>query len=225
MTIEETIESLTTAIGALPLKERVDALNHAREALHRISPFADEPVDCVLWIRTESVRGNDWNPNTVAPPEMRLLAHSIETDGYTQPIVTCPIEEDGERIDVVVDGFHRHRVGREVKAVAERVLGYLPVTRIGEERRSKRDLMAATIRHNRARGKHGVEAMSAIVGEMTLLGWNVEQICAELGMQSDEVIRLKQITGLAALFAEREFSEAWEPDLQEKRVRSVQPAR
>lgn len=211
MTIDEMAESLAAAIRDMPLDERVEALNRARSALHAVSPFAAEPVDCVLWVRADGVRGNTYNPNTVAPPEMRLLALSIEADGYTQPIVTYPVEEDGDHVDVVVDGFHRHRVGKEVQAVAVRVHGYLPVARIGESRRSKRDLMAATIRHNRARGKHGVEKMTSIVAEMVLLGWNDEQICGELGMQPDEVLRLKQVSGLAALFADRDFSEAWEP--------------
>ena len=211
MTIDEMKDALVSAIGSLPLHERVEALNMVRLALHKVSPFASEPVDCVLWVAADSVRGNAYNPNSVAPPEMRLLARSIEADGYTQPIVSCPVDEDGEHVDIVVAGFHRHRVGKEVPEVAARVLGYLPVARIGETRRGKKDLMAATIRHNRARGKHGVEKMTAIVGEMVLLGWNDKQICEELGMQQDEVLRLKQVSGLASLFADRQFSQAWEP--------------
>jgi ParB-like chromosome segregation protein Spo0J len=159
-------------------------------------------------VPAESVHANDYNPNRVAPPEMRLLAHSILADGYTQPIVSHP--EEGA--DVVVDGFHRHRVGKEVPEVRERVHGYLPVARIRAEREGKADRIGATIRHNRARGEHQVESMSEIVRMLHLAGWKDEKIQAELGMEADEVLRLKLITGLAAMFAEREFSEAWRPE-------------
>jgi len=186
-------------------------LNAIREALHGVSPFKAEPVDFVRWERAERVHGNEWNPNTVAPPEMRLLERSIAADGYTQPIVACPIsEEEGEPV-VVVDGFHRHRVGKESPEVQARIRGYLPVVRLGAERHNRKDLMASTIRHNRARGKHGVAKMTSIVGDMVTLGWNDLKISQELGMDLDEVLRLKQVSGLASLFADREFSEAWEP--------------
>lgn len=224
--IQKLAANLALEIAALPdLGSQVSALNEARGILHNISPFKAEPVDCVLWVPAPTVHQNSWNPNSVAPPEMRLLARSIEADGYTQPIVTCPVVEEDGPVDMVVDGFHRHRVGKEIPEIAARICGYLPVVRLAEGRRDRKDLMAATIRHNRARGKHGVDAMSALVGELVTLGWKDDEIGAELGMQPDEVLRLKQVTGLAALFAEREFSEAWEPDPQAKRVRSVQPAR
>jgi len=214
MTLDELTHELASRLEALPLASRVDALNRVRSALHAVSPFKAEPVDCVLWILHEGVHENSYNPNSVAPPEMKLLAHSVLADGYTQPIVTCPSEDD-EPVDIVVDGFHRHRVGKEVPEIAARVLGYLPVVRLAESRRNRKDLMASTIRHNRARGKHGVEKMTTIVGEMVMLGWKDVQICAELGMEMDEVLRLKQVTGLAALFKDREFSEAWEPSKDE----------
>lgn len=188
--------------------DRVAALNAIREALHEISPFRDEPVDCVVWVPAAEVEANDYNPNTVAPPEMRLLERSIEADGYTQPVVTW-LREDGAR--ETVDGFHRGRVGRESKAVRERTSGYLPVTTVNSGRTARGDRMASTIRHNRARGVHGVEAMSQIVIELVRRNWSDDRIARELGMDSDEVLRLKQVTGLAALFTDREFSEAWEP--------------
>lgn len=167
-----------------------------------------EPVDCVLWVHADVVRANDYNPNAVAPPEMRLLQLSIMEDGYTQPIVAWP---DGDEYEVV-DGFHRNRVGREVGAVRKRVHGRLPIAVINPDRRGKEDRMAATIRHNRARGKHGVDAMAEIVLDLSRRNWSAEKISKELGMDHDEVLRLKQITGLAALFADRDFSEAWEED-------------
>lgn len=195
------------AIADLPLPDRVQAINAARRALHAISPFASEPVDCVLWISSDNVQANDYNPNSVAPPEMRLLQHSIAEDGYTQPIVAW---SDGERYEVI-DGFHRHRVGKEVATIRERIHGYLPVTVANDARSDRGDRIAATIRHNRARGKHRIDGMSDIVVELSRRNWSDARIARELGMEPDEVLRLKQISGLAEAFADREFSEAWEP--------------
>lgn len=187
-------------------ESKIETINELRKLLHSYSPFAAEPVDCVLWVKSEEIEKNDYNPNAVAPPEMRLLERSILEDGYTQPIVAW---KNGDNIEVV-DGFHRNRVGRECKAVRKRVLGYLPVTIINAERQDRGDRIAATIRHNRARGKHQVEAMSEIVIELKRRNWSDEKIGTELGMDPDEVLRLCQITGLAEMFADREFSEAWE---------------
>lgn len=194
-----------TELDALPEQERIDCINAIRLALHEHSPMKSEPVDCVLWVKAEQVKANDYNPNKVAPPEMRLLQRSIDADGYTQPIVTY--QESGT--DEVVDGFHRNLVGRK-KKMAKRLHGRLPVARINLDRAGKADRIAATIRHNRARGKHGVEAMSEIVMELHRRNWTDAKIAKELGMEPDEVLRLKQITGLAEMFADREFSEAWE---------------
>lgn len=191
----------------LPLQ--IETINAIRLALHHESPFRDEPVDCVLWVDNSCVEANDYNPNSVAPPEMELLRLSIAADGYTQPIVTF------ERDDIreVVDGFHRNRVARECPDVAERVNGYLPVVTINEAREDKGDRIAATIRHNRARGKHRIDAMSEIVIELKRRFWTDEKIGRELGMDPDEVLRLTQITGLAEMFKDRQFSEAWEAEL------------
>lgn len=193
-------------IAALDPDDAIIVLNEIRQALHQVSPLKNEPVDCVLWVPNDSVEANDYNPNAVAPPEMRLLEVSIKEDGYTQPIVTWL---DSERREVV-DGFHRHRVGNESKAVRKRTMGYLPVTTINQDRIDRSDRIAATIRHNRARGKHQVQAMSEIVVELSRRNHSDEWIARELGMDADEVLRLKQISGLAEMFAEREFSEAWE---------------
>lgn len=194
-------------LATVPEEDRIEAINQIRLALHEVSPFRAEPVDCVLWVRSETVDANDYNPNSVAPPEMRLLERSIAEDGYTQPVVTW-VREDNSR--EVVDGFHRNRVGRESKAVAARVRGYLPVTTVNQDRTDRGDRIAATIRHNRARGKHSIDAMSEIVMELARRNWSDNRIAKELGMDADEVLRLKQITGLAEMFADREFSEAWE---------------
>jgi ParB-like chromosome segregation protein Spo0J len=185
---------------------RTETLNALRLELHKYSPFASEPVDCVLWVPAETVQANDYNPNSVAPPEMRLLEHSILEDGYTQPIVAW---QNGDHLEVV-DGFHRNRVGREAPKVRDRIHGYLPVSVINSERLDRGDRIAATIRHNRARGKHRVEAMSEIVVELKRRNWSDEKIGTELGMDPDEVLRLAQISGLAEMFADRDFSQAWE---------------
>ncbi len=160
----------------------------------------DHPVSRVLWVPADLVVANDYNPNTVAPPEMRLLRLSIETNGFTQPIVVWQTGEGYE----VVDGFHRHIVGRDLG------MTHLPVVVINGVNAERGDRIAATIRHNRARGKHQVEAMSDIVVELTRRNWNDKKIAKELGMDADEVLRLKQITGLAEMFKDEEFSEAWE---------------
>ena len=160
----------------------------------------------MLWVPAESVQANDYNPNVVAPPEMKLLERSIEADGYTQPIVTFSVNGHRE----VIDGFHRNRVGKESKAVSKRIRGYLPVTTINADRTGRENRIASTIRHNRARGRHQVDNMSEIVVELSRRNWNDEKIGAELGMEPDEVLRLKQISGLAEMFADHEFSEAWE---------------
>lgn len=201
-------EQLFARLDNFDLPEKVEALNRLRRMLHDRSPFNREPVDLVEWVPAETVTGNDYNPNVVAPPEMRLLQLSIMADGYTQPIVGWPTETGVE----VVDGFHRHRVGKEVKAVSKRVHGYLPVTRLNPERTGREDRVAATIRHNRARGVHQVDAMSDLVADLVKRGRSDSWIAKELGMDADEVLRLKQVTGLAELFRDREFSKAWEAD-------------
>jgi ParB-like chromosome segregation protein Spo0J len=204
--IVEQCRAVFAKLAALEEQDRIDAINEIRLELHAVSPMSGEPVDCVLWVRAEEVTANDYNPNSVAPPEMDLLRLSIEADGYTQPIVTFP--EGSTR--TIVDGFHRSRVGREFPAVSARVKGRLPVTSIRPDREERNNRIAATIRHNRARGKHDVEAMSQIVMELTRRNWSEQKIAKELGMGADEVLRLRQITGLAEMFAHREFSEAWE---------------
>lgn len=161
----------------------------------------NHPVSFVKWVPADQVVANDYNPNKVAPPEMKLLEHSIKVNGYTQPIVVW-INEHNEY--EVVDGFHRHLVGKKIG------LSHLPVVIINKDNTDRGDRIAATIRHNRARGKHQITAMSDIVVELSRRNWSDQRIAKELGMDADEVLRLKQITGLAELFAEEEFSEAWE---------------
>ena len=191
------------------LDKKVGDLNYIRKKLHDISPFKDEPVDLVTWVKSDDVYANDYNPNSVAPPEMELLRLSIQSDGYTQPIVTMN-EDEGKQ---VIDGFHRNRVGKECEDVRERVHGYLPIVQIRDDRKGKNDRMASTIRHNRARGKHSVESMSGIVIELKKRNWSDKKIGKELGMDEDEVLRLCQVSGLTEVFSDVEFSEAWEAEI------------
>lgn len=158
------------------------------------------PVSRIYWIPTGLIEANDYNPNVVAPPEMRLLELSIDTDGYTQPLVVWLRRDD--RFEVV-DGFHRFRVGRK------RHFPELPCVILNRHEQDRNDRIAATIRHNRARGRHQVEEMSKIVLELKRRNWSDEKIGRELGMEPDEVLRLTQVGGLADLFADREFSESW----------------
>lgn len=160
----------------------------------------EHPVSNVQWVSSTLVYANDYNPNSVALPEMELLEHSIKSDGYTQPIVVWQTDKGFE----VVDGFHRHLVGKKMG------LSHLPLVVINSERADRSDRIASTIRHNRARGKHKVDNMSEIVVELSKRNWTDEKIAKELGMDADEVLRLKQVSGIAELFADKEFSKSWE---------------
>lgn len=203
------VSSIFNDLDALELADKVAAINAIRAELSKHSPFQSEPVDCVVWVPASDVQANDYNPNSVAPPEMELLKLSIMADGYTQPIVTWPHDGKVE----VIDGFHRHRVGKECAEVQGRVKGYLPTVIIKDDRTGKSDRMASTIRHNRARGKHSVNSMSDIVIELKKRNWSDARISKELGMDADEVLRLCQISGLSEVFADEEFSEAWEAEI------------
>lgn len=206
--MEGLISEWCRILSALPLDVQVEELNAARRLMHLSGPFRSEPVDLVQWVQADGVIANDYNPNSVAPPEMELLRLSIVEDGYTQPIVAW----DHDGLFEVVDGFHRNRVGRECEDVRARINGYLPLAVIKQDRRERGDRIASTIRHNRARGKHAVSAMSDIVVELKRRNWSDKKISKELGMDPDEVLRLSQISGLAEMFQDREFSEAWEAE-------------
>jgi len=148
--------------------DKVSFINEIKIAMHEMSPLGQEPVDCVLWIKNEFVGANDYNPNSVAPPEMELLRTSINNDGYTQPVVTMKTDEGYE----VIDGFHRTRVSKECDDITKKVLGYVPITVIRESQEDRGDRIASTIRHNRARGKHRIDAMSDIILELKRRNWS-----------------------------------------------------
>lgn len=157
------------------------------------------PVMQVRMIPIERLRANDYNPNRVATPEMKLLKHSIQEDGYTQPIVT--FYDDETDMYEIVDGFHRYTVGKDMLKLKE-----LPCTVIDKPISNR---MASTIRHNRARGTHQINNMSEIVVDLAKNGWEDYQIAKELGMELDEVLRLKQVSGLKEAFSNHEFSKSW----------------
>ena len=207
--MEALLKQITEYIQSKPLDEQVELINQCKIELHNISPLKFEPVDCVIWVKSESIEANDYNPNSVAPPEMKLLEISIMEDGYTQPVVTYKRDDTRE----VVDGFHRTRVSKESSDVRGRVHGYVPVVTINEHKEDKGDRIASTIRHNRARGKHKIDSMSDIVVDLKRRNWSDDKIAKQLGMDADEVLRLSQISGLIEMFEDKEFSEAWDVEV------------
>ena len=205
-TVEQLLEqldvALVEAVGA-PINERVSVYNRLVQlaAKHVNLPH---PALGVQLVPVESVTGNDYNPNKVAPPEMQLLKLSIRKDGVTMPIV---VAQDGQGGSVVVDGFHRTTVVKTCKDVNDSLGGYLPVVQLNKTIENR---ITSTVRHNMARGSHQVELTAKLVTSLKKHNWSNARIGLELGMDPDEVLRMKQITGLAEAFADREFSMAWE---------------
>lgn len=200
----ESIKKEIANLQLLPDRERVAAVNQIMDALKAIHPLG-EPVTFVKWVPAEMIVANDYNPNHVAPPEMQLLYVSIKEDGFTQPIVTY--WDESRQNYIVVDGFHRNRIGRERADIKRRVKGLLPIVTIDKEIGER---IASTIRHNRARGKHAVASMATIVSLLIAEGWSDSKVAKHLGMDADEVLRLKQAAGLPELFKNSDFSRAWE---------------
>lgn len=174
-----------------------------------ISTTSTQPVDLIRWVPIEKVTANDYNPNSVAKNEMRLLYVSILHDGYTQPVVTI-YDKDSDKY-VIVDGFHRYTTMRLNQDIRDRCNGLLPVVVIDKP---INDRMASTIRHNRARGKHSISGMSNMVFQMLDNGWSDEDICKEIGCEPDELIRLKHVTGFSKLFENVDYRRAWESKTQ-----------
>lgn len=166
------------------------------------------PVYSVIAVPIEKIHANSYNPNAVAPPEMKLLEISIWEDGYTMPIVCYRIPGTEDEFEIV-DGYHRYTTMLTSPRIFERECGMLPVVVIDKDETNR---MASTIRHNRARGSHSIELMSNIVAELTKAGMSDAWILRHIGMDKDELLRLKQITGLAELFANKDFSQAWVED-------------
>lgn len=203
------ISQLRDKISSLPTNdEKIEILNFCRKELHSVSPLKHHPVDFVAWVKSDDVEANEYNPNAVAPPEMKLLYESILNDGYTMPIVSF---KDDLKVRIV-DGFHRRETERRNKDISDSTLGYVPITDIRGTQKDASNRMASTIRHNRARGTHNIELMSQIVTELVEMGKGDAWICKHIGMSVDELLRLKQITGLASLFLNKDFSDSWDAE-------------
>ena len=219
--IQSLTAQLCAEIAQLSLDDKVEALNQVRKELHQVSPF-QEPVDCVLWVKQEKVFANDYNPNKVASPEMKLLEVSITNNGFTFPIATADVGTGEEAIadspNMIADGFHRSSVGRSGK-IGKRMHGYLPVAHIKSDR-----LIEATIEFNRARGKHQIELMAEIVRKLVVMGRTDTDIAKHLGMEAEEVLRLKQMTGLAGLFKGQPYSKAWVSYKEDDSAPSIVPS-
>lgn len=185
--------------------EKINVFEAIKELLHEMSPLKDQPVNRVKWVDINQVSPNDYNPNSVAKKEMGLLYTSILHDGYTQPIVT--IYDDKQHKYIIIDGFHRYFTCKTNKDILERNRGRLPIVVLNKD---INDRMASTVRHNRARGMHSVTGMSSMVFNMLENGWDDVDICNELGMSVEELIKLKHITGFSKLFADQEYSKSWQ---------------
>lgn len=195
--IDEDMKGMTEA-------QKIEFLETIKANIHQRSPLNTQPVDYVRWVDVDDVQANDYNPNSVASQEMHLLYTSILHDGYTQPVVTIYDEDIGKY--VIIDGFHRYFTCKNNEDIRERNKGRLPVVVLEKD---MNDRMASTVRHNRARGKHSVGGMSNMVFNMLDNGWSDADICNHLGMEPDELLRLKHITGFSKLFADAEYNKAW----------------
>ena len=202
--IESAINLIEDEVASLSQSEALNVIEYIRDKLHKISPLQEQPVDRISWVDVNQVSPNDYNPNSVAKNEMSLLYTSIKHDGYTQPVVT--IWDDELQKYVIIDGFHRYFTCKNNEDIHDRNLGHLPIVVLDKE---INDRMASTVRHNRARGKHSVGGMSHMVFSMLDNGWSDSEICNHLGMQPDEILRLKHITGFSKLFEDAEYSRTW----------------
>ena len=205
--MEELFNQIRAAFDAAP--DKLQFRNEFCKFMHDLSPNKSQPVDFVVWVPIDMVEPNDYNPNSVAQKEMQLLYTSIWNDGYTQPTVT--IWDESKQKYVIVDGFHRYFTCKNNADIRERNHGMLPIVVIDKDINER---MAATVRHNRARGKHSVQGMSSMVFKLLDQGWKDEDICNQLGMEPEELLKLKYVTGFAKLFENTEYKQAWESRTQ-----------
>lgn len=186
-------------------EEQIVFFEEIKELIHEMSPLKSQPVNRIKWVDINKVSPNDYNPNSVAKKEMGLLYTSILHDGYTQPVVT--IYDEVKEKYIIIDGFHRYFTCKSNKDILDRNKGRLPIVVLNKD---INDRMASTVRHNRARGMHSVTGMSSMVFSMLENGWEDVDICNELGMSVEELVKLKHITGFSKLFEDVEYSKAWE---------------
>jgi ParB-like chromosome segregation protein Spo0J len=209
MSTEQIKSAIQAFIASRP--DKIRAIEEVKELIHSMSPLAHQPINLVRWVPVESLEPNDYNPNSVAGKEMSLLYTSIKQDGYTQPVVT--IWDDTKKKFIIVDGFHRYFICKNQKDIRERNGGMLPIVVIDK---SINERMAATVRHNRARGEHSINGMSSLVFGMLENGWSDAQICNHIGLEPDELLKLKHLTGFSALFKNTQYRKAWETKNQIK---------
>jgi len=189
----------------ISIDEKVKIYNDISQQLYNWLGLNHPSLNIQL-VKADRIQGNDYNPNKVAPPEMKLLKLSIKKDGVTMPIVVAD-QSNKNKPYVVVDGFHRTTVIQNDKDINESLCGYVPVSKLNK---SIEDRITSTVRHNMARGTHQVELSAKLVAMLRKHNWTNARIGIELGMDADEVLRLKQVTGLAELFKDKEFSNSWE---------------
>ena len=198
------IQKILTEHKDASFEEKVRIYNEIAQQLYDFLGL-EHPALNVQLVPMQCVEGNDYNPNKVAPPEMRLLELSIRKDGLTMPIVVATEKKDDNW--VVVDGFHRTAVCKDTEDIRQSLKGYMPVTRLNKTIENR---VASTVRHNMARGTHQIELSAKLVAFLKRNDWSNQRIGEELGMDPDEVLRLRQITGLAEAFQDKEFSRSWE---------------
>lgn len=209
MTVNDVSVSLITAKAVEAMEgmdeaQQIEFMNQLRRSLHLISPQAAMPVDCVQWVPIDKVEPNDYNPNSVAPNEMKLLHTSISHDGYTQPVVAIWDEEKQKY--VIVDGFHRYTTCRIHDDIQGMTKGCIPLVVI---EKSINDRMASTVRHNRARGKHSVDGMADMIFSMLDEGWDDLDVIKEIGCTAEELDRLKHKTGFSKYASGWDWSQSW----------------
>jgi len=205
-------KAIEEAIG----EDGVEALNEISRVSSAAAGLRHSPVSAVQWVPIDDVIANDYNPNQVAKNELKLLALSIDHDGYTQPVVA--VYDADHKKYVIVDGFHRYLTMKTNRTIRERYHDLLPVVVLNK---SVNERMAATVRHNRARGKHTINGMGYLVAQLRDKGWNDAEVCNEIGLEPDELVRLEHMTGVAELFKDREYNKSWETVKQTKLKREI----
>ncbi|MEQ3696120.1 MAG: ParB N-terminal domain-containing protein [Pseudomonadales bacterium] len=188
----------------LSLKDRVEIFNLLSVLAASIVEFKHPALNVQL-VRTNTLEDNDYNPNVVSPPEYRLLTHSIREDGITMPLVVA--KSQGQKPYVVVDGYHRAQIIKFDKEVNKSLADHIPVVILAKPLDKR---ISSSVRHNMARGSHQVKLTAKLILRLKELNWTNDEIGKELGMDSDEVLRMQQITGLAEAFKNDDFSTAWD---------------
>lgn len=211
---KELAEALAKHIeDTFDVDEQIDLLNEVRAILHEVSPLKHHPADCTYWIRSAKVERNEYNPNHVDRQNMKALAQSIRASGYTMSIVGFVMDKTASIKDwaiKIVDGFHRRKTEQLNADISKSTHHRVPVTIIRADQEDKNARIAATVLHNRARGAHGIEPMSSLVAEMVQNGASDAEISVKLGMEADEVLRLKQLTNMPELFKNMDYTPSWE---------------